>query len=64
MAEILHQKMKNENLLSALGAKYDLLTLLDYVSITVQEINDFRNEFSRIREQYRLYKIELDKDFR
>lgn len=64
MAEILHQKLKKENLLSALGAHYDIFTLLDYVSMTLQEIYDFQNEFNRLRRKYRDHQIAIDKNFR
>ncbi|CAG9835200.1 unnamed protein product [Diabrotica balteata] len=51
-SKFLLEKLKYENLLLALGGKFDLLTLLDYVSICMEEVIDFSTEFRTLETEY------------
>ncbi|XP_050504143.1 uncharacterized protein LOC126883017 isoform X1 [Diabrotica virgifera virgifera] len=51
-SKFLLEKLKNENLLLALGGKFDLVTLLDYISICMEEIIDFSTEFNKLKVEY------------
>ncbi|XP_072388865.1 uncharacterized protein [Diabrotica undecimpunctata] len=51
-SKFLLEKLKYENLLLALGGKFDLLTLLDYVSICMEEVIDFSTEFRKLEAEY------------
>ncbi|XP_015836825.1 uncharacterized protein LOC103313582 isoform X2 [Tribolium castaneum] len=42
------EKLKDDHLISALGRNYDILSLLDYVKMTVLEIRNFRLDYCSI----------------
>lgn len=58
-------KMKNEVLASALGSNFEILTLLDYVSITLEEISKFNQEYRDVLDEYKkTHKLKMNPDFR
>ncbi|KAJ8978944.1 hypothetical protein NQ317_003005 [Molorchus minor] len=50
--KLFQHKLKEDNLLSVLGVKYDILTLLDYVNMTMEEIKNFRQEYISLVKKY------------
>lgn len=53
-------KMKNKNIQSAIGHPYDVLSLLDYIQMTVEEFKLFYRDVSQ---QMMLPCTTMDKDF-
>nr|XP_023017099.1 putative uncharacterized protein DDB_G0282133 isoform X1 [Leptinotarsa decemlineata] len=52
VTKVLELKLKQEHLLSSLGTKFDLLTLLDYVCLCIDEIVSFHKEFDQLGSKY------------
>ncbi|XP_018567613.1 uncharacterized protein LOC108908165 [Anoplophora glabripennis] len=50
--KLFQQKLKYENLLSVLGAKFDIFALLDYICLSMEEISDFHNEYISLVKKY------------
>lgn len=54
------QKLEPVNLKSYLGSYYDILSLLDYVCLTVEDFERFHSEFIKLQRKHATLKIEKD----
>ncbi|XP_057672427.1 uncharacterized protein LOC130903978 isoform X1 [Diorhabda carinulata] len=52
LSQCLRNKLNKENLMLPLGENFDLLTLLDYVNMCVDEVKRFFVEFNKLVEEY------------
>ncbi|KAJ8909686.1 hypothetical protein NQ315_013546, partial [Exocentrus adspersus] len=50
--KVLQQKLTQQNLLSVLGTKFDIFALLDYISMSVEEIINFHIEYNSLAKKY------------
>ncbi|KAJ8943046.1 hypothetical protein NQ318_022590 [Aromia moschata] len=50
--KLFQRKLQNENLLSVLGTKFDIMTLLDYVYMTMEEIIHFHMNYIGLIKKY------------
>ncbi|KAG5897285.1 hypothetical protein JTB14_011451 [Gonioctena quinquepunctata] len=65
VTKVFELKLKLENLLAALGPKFDILALLDYVCLCMGEAVSFRKEFHELLKKYGTsHKLKMHRDGR
>ncbi|CAH1957091.1 unnamed protein product [Acanthoscelides obtectus] len=63
-AIVLNFKLKKDYLTSVIGAKYDILTFLDYVHLSVDEVLEFNGQWVNLQCKYqKSHKIRMTKDY-
>nr|CAI5836947.1 unnamed protein product [Callosobruchus analis] len=64
-AEVLDLKLKHDHVSSVIGEKYDILTFLDYVHMSADEVLKFNGLWVTLQIHYsRSHKIRMTKDYR